>query len=68
MVQAANSRNMKEYSIEQAWDALVDQGVATEAELQLVTTINGQSMESLESVLFARVGYRSFEQMEEMQS
>jgi len=59
---------MKEYTIEQAWDALIDQGIATEAELQLVTTINGQSMESLESVLFARAGYRSFEQMEEMQS
>ena len=58
---------MKEYTIEQAWDALIDQGIATEAELQLVTTINGQSMESLESVLFARVGYRSFEQMEEME-
>jgi len=58
---------MKEYTIEQAWDALIDQGIATETELHLITTINGYNMESLSAVLYARTAYRSFEQMEEME-
>jgi len=59
---------MKIETIEEAWDTLVDLGIATEEELQLVTAINGYNMETLESVLFARTACRDFEQMEEMES
>jgi hypothetical protein len=52
---------------ETAWDELIMRGIATEQELILITTINGYSLETLESVLFVREGWRSFEQMEEME-
>ena len=47
------------------WDELISRGIATEEELQLVTDINGYSEETLYDVLYARTGYRNFEQMED---
>lgn len=49
--------------IETAWDYLVDKGIATEDELVLVTAINGFTFEQMENVLYAKTGYRSFEQL-----
>ena len=46
---------------ETAYEALIEAGVATEGELALVTNINGYSLETLEDVLYARTGYRTFE-------
>jgi chemotaxis regulatin CheY-phosphate phosphatase CheZ len=51
---------MKE-KIDQMWDWLLDMGIATEEELQLVTDINGYSLETLNDILFARTGYRDQE-------
>ncbi len=45
-----------------AWDILVDCGVS-EQTLQIVTSINGYSMETLRDVLFAATGYRDFDQL-----
>ena len=53
----------KEYS--ELWDLLIEHGVATEEELQLVTTINGQNITTLNDVLYVRTGYRDWEQFEE---
>lgn len=47
------------------WDWLLDMGIATEKELQLVTDINGYSIETLNDVLYARTGYRDQEQLED---
>lgn len=47
----------------QMMDTLVDQGIATEEELSLVSSIIGHNRETYEKVLFARTGYRSFEQL-----
>ena len=47
------------------WDYLVDNGIATDLELQLVTCINGYSIETLNSVIYARTGYHDIEQIEE---
>jgi hypothetical protein len=44
------------------WDNLLEYGFATEEELHLVTSINGSTVESLESVLYVRTGYRDWEQ------
>ena len=44
------------------WDWLIETGTATEDELVLVTTLNGTTLDSLESVLYCRTGYRSLEQ------
>jgi len=53
----------KEY--DELWDLLVEQGIATEKELQLVTAINGQNITTLNDVLYVRTGYRDWEQFED---
>lgn len=49
--------------VETAWDILTERGIATEDELVLVTAINGYTLEQMENVLYAKTGYRSFEQL-----
>lgn len=50
---------------EEAWDFLTETGIATNSEMVLVTTLNGYRLDVLESVLFVRTGYRTFEQYAE---
>jgi ribosome modulation factor len=49
----------------QLWNNLVSNEIATDAELELVTCINGYSVETLNSVLFTRTNFRSWESYEE---
>jgi hypothetical protein len=49
------------------WDYIVEMSIATEDELRLVTSINGTNEDSLNSVLYSRTGYRSMEQIIEME-
>lgn len=49
----------------QIWEYLLDFGYATEEELKLVTNICGYSVETLESVIYARTALNSFEQLKE---
>lgn len=51
-------------SISEIWEFLIDEGIATEEELQLITSINGYNETALNDVLFVRTGYRNIEQME----
>lgn len=44
------------------WDAIVEYGIATEEELELVTAINGYHDDALNDVIFVRTGYRNIEQ------
>tara|TARA_Y100001963_G_scaffold155202_1_gene245730 strand:- start:1027 stop:1206 length:180 start_codon:yes stop_codon:yes gene_type:complete len=53
--------------LETIWDYIVENGIATEDELRLVTSINGTNEDSLNSVLYSRTGYRSMEQIIEME-
>ena len=46
------------------WFWLLDNGIATEEELNLITGINGLTIETLNDVLYYRTGYRDREQME----
>lgn len=50
---------------EKAWDVLIEQGVSEET-LKVVTAINGWSTDTMEAVLYAVTGYRSFDQLEEV--
>jgi hypothetical protein len=43
------------------WDTLVEYGIATDEEIDLVVKINGQSAETLNSILYARTGFRTIE-------
>ena len=51
------------YNIEQVWDLFIQYNIATENELQLVTTINGYNIDSLNDILYARTGLRNIEQL-----
>ena len=50
-------------SIEKIWDYLIETGIATEEELKLVTCIIGYNEESLNSIIYARTGYRNMDQI-----
>ena len=52
---------------EELWDYLTDYNLATENEIRLVTSINGTNLDSLESILYSRTGYRDLEQIKEME-
>ena len=41
--------------------------IATVEEIRLVCNINGRSIESLESIIYTRVGYRTYDQWVEME-
>ena len=45
------------------WDYLIDYEIATEDEIKLVTSINGTNLDTFESILYSRTGYRSLEQI-----
>ena len=44
------------------WDYMVEQGIATDDELRLVTSINGMNIDTLNDVLYVRTGYRDIKQ------
>ena len=48
--------------IDEYYDYLVDYNVATEDEITLLFNINGRSIDTLNSILYARTGLRSLEQ------
>lgn len=45
---------------DEAYDILVDYGVATEDEVELVTNINGYNPKTLLDILYVRTGNRDF--------
>lgn len=49
------------------YDYLVETGTCTEDELALLTSINGTNIDTLESALYSRTGYRNLEQMNELE-
>lgn len=60
---------MKQYEDEviYTWDKLVDMGLFTDRELELITNINGYNIDTLNDAIYARYGYRSLDQMLEEQ-
>jgi hypothetical protein len=58
---------MKHYEDEviYTWDKLVDMDLFTDRELELITNINGYTMETLNDAIYSRYGYRSLEQLTE---
>lgn len=51
--------------VNELWDVLVGDDLFTYEELQLLTNINGYSIETLNDAIFSRYGYRDYEQMME---
>jgi len=56
---------MSKEKFNQVWDDVMT--IATEEEMRLVCNINGKSIASLESIIYARVGYRTHDQWMEME-
>lgn len=50
-------------NVNELWDQIIESGIATPEELELITSINGYSMEALNDVIYARTGYHSMDQM-----
>lgn len=44
------------------WEFIINNNIATESELQLVTSINGWSEETMKDVIYAKKGLRDYEQ------
>lgn len=51
--------------LNEVWDLLIEYGVATQEELELVTCINGYNIDALNDVIYARTGYRNIDQLTE---
>ena len=47
------------------WTLIVEYGIAIDSEIDLVTDINGNSIETLNDIIYARTGYRDIESYEE---
>ena len=52
---------------EELYDHLLEYGYAKEEEISLVTSIMGYNLEALESILYSRTGYRTLEQILDME-
>ena len=55
----------KIYKFNQVWEDVMS--IATEEEMRLVCNINGTSIESLESIIYVRTTYRSYDHWMEME-
>ena len=51
-------------SISELWDYIIDNSLASEEALRLVTNINGYNEDTLNDVLYATTGYRDLEQLQ----
>lgn len=47
------------------FERIINDGIATESEVNLVTDIAGYSVETLNQIIYVRTGYRNIEQYEE---
>lgn len=55
----------KNLSLDEMWDIFIEYGICSEETLQVVTSINGYSEETMLDILFATTGFRNFEQLAE---
>ena len=53
--------------LEKLYDYFVESEIATLDEVSLVCSINGTNIDSLNSILYSRTGYRSLDQIKEME-
>ena len=54
-----------EMTIQKAYETLIEKEIATEEELNLITNIWGYNLDTLEKVLYVRMGLNDFDQLEE---
>jgi len=49
--------------VNELYETLIDEEYFTEAELHLITNINGYNLETLNDCIYARYGFHTYEQM-----
>ena len=54
---------MRTEKINELWDFIILNEIATEKELQLITNINGYNKKSLNDVIYCRIGYHDMNQV-----
>lgn len=54
---------MKELTVTELWDVLVEGDFFTERELKIITEMCGYNIDTLNRAIFARYGYRDYNQM-----
>ena len=59
--------NTEEKKAEELYTFMLECAIATETEISLVECMCGVSLETLEGILYARTGYRSLQQITEME-
>lgn len=52
-------------NVNELYNAILFYGIASEETLQVITDINGYSVETLNDVIYATTGYRNIEQFKE---
>lgn len=52
-------------SLDEMWDIFIEYNICSEETLQVVTSINGYSEETMLDILFVTTGLRNFEQLAE---
>lgn len=50
-------------NVDELYTKLIDEGYFTEEELDLITKINGYNIKTLNDCIYARYGYRDYEQL-----
>lgn len=55
-------------NISDIWDYIIDNGLASEEALRLVTNINGYNEDTLNDVIYSTTGYRDLEQLKNEES
>ena len=59
------ARDTRDIGVNELWTLLLTYGIVSEETLQIVTDINGYTVDTLNDVLYAATGYRTIEQYEE---
>lgn len=59
-----NQLQEESYTKDDLWDKFLELGLFTEDELDLVTSMKGYSINTLNEALFCRYGYNDLNQME----
>ena len=52
--------------VTELYEILTEQAYFTDAELELLTNINGYNIQTLNDAIYARYGYRDYEQLQEV--
>ena len=63
MSRTEKKQTMEKLTLDEIYNNLIDNDLFTEKELELLTDINGYNIDTLNDAIYARYGYRDYEQL-----